>query len=231
VHRRADPAAFARHVLAGQLCFVAMMLSCCLIEPSGTALRQGLSYYGNHLQTIAPYAAAFTLAIGLTARGLWRLGGRHGRFYVAVGAVLVLMVPIPLTPYELDAFFDWTHLAAAGILFAAGYAVGAWLALGIIRSPRGHLLFGALSLAGLAILTAELGLHAYMIPSEIAFQLAFAALLLLAGMRLAASVPGLPATGPMPALTLAATLRPCPPAVPAGGGRCSEGRGRSRSPP
>jgi hypothetical protein len=173
-----------------------MMLSCYAIEPSRAAISQGLSYYGNHAETIAPYVAAFALAVGLTARGLARLADRKElrAFCVAVGGVLGLMAAIPMTPYGADAVLDWMHMADAGVLFTGGYLVGAWLALGFMRDRAAYALLGALSIAVFAIVGAQMGLHHYMIPSEVAFQLAFAALVVQAGRRLAhGHAPSLPA--------------------------------------
>ena len=51
--------------LIGQCCFLALMLSCCAIQPSRLAVERGLSYYGNSGATIVPYAIGFSALIAL----------------------------------------------------------------------------------------------------------------------------------------------------------------------
>ncbi|HWB21651.1 MAG TPA: hypothetical protein VG652_02050 [Gaiellaceae bacterium] len=177
------------HVVVGGACFFATMLACCAIEPSWTAVRIGLSYYGNSITTCAPYAIGFVLCIGITARGLLRIRPSHPaarRFRHAVGLVLTLMVPIPLTPYRLDLVFDWLHIGAATLLFLAGLMLGLWLAFRFNRTGRAKLWFALEALAAISILTAQLGVHDYMIPSELAFQLSVLGLIVHSVRRLSA---------------------------------------------
>jgi len=171
-----------RWVVAGQALFLVMMGVCWAIEPSQTAVRRGLSFYGNEPRTVVPYTAGFVLAIGLAAIGLrrHREGGRRLRW--AVGAVVALMIPIPLTPYRVDAIVDYLHIGTSAMLFASALAVGGWIALCRLRGYRDRALFGLQALAALAILTGQTGLHDYMIPSEVAFQLVMVVLVVL-GMR------------------------------------------------
>ena len=170
----------ARWIVAGQALFLVMMAVCGAIEPSRTALERGLSFYGNDPRTVGPYSAGFALAIGATAIGLRRdrSGGRRLRW--AVGALVALMVPIPLTPYQADVILDYLHVASAAVLFVVGLAVGGWLALCRLRRLSARALFGLQALAGLAILGGQTGFHGYMIPSEVAFQLVMVALVVLA---------------------------------------------------
>src|SRR5579871_2566719 len=110
-----------RLVVLGQVCFVATMLVCCSISPSWVAVRLGLSYYGNDLRTVFPYALGFVLCVALTGAGLKRLrppSARGRRLQQALAGVLALMLLIPLTPYRLDAVLEWLHLGIATALFA-----------------------------------------------------------------------------------------------------------------
>ena len=188
--RDADDA--VRFVITGQALFVATMLACCAIEPSWPALRCGLSYYGNGLPTVVPYVGGFALCIALSAAGLRRLRPHavvSRKVRLSAATVLALMVPIPLTPFRLDPVLDWLHLGAASILFAAGLAIGGWLALACLDDARSRLLFALQCLAAMTMLTAEIGLDSYMIPGELAFQLLFAALLVRAIKRVWAGRP------------------------------------------
>lgn len=162
-------------VVLGHACFVATMLGCYTIEPSERAVKLGLSYYGNHLATIVPYATGFALCIALTVVGLSRMRTSDDavrRFRRSVGLVTALMLPVPLTPYSIDAIFDWLHLGAVAALFAAGYLLGVWLVLRGRGDLLAHALFGVQTAAAFAIVAAQLGQNDYMIPSELSFQLA-----------------------------------------------------------
>lgn len=169
-----------RLVILGQGCFVLTMFGCVAIEPSWLAFKRGLSYYGNEPSTVGPYLLGFVVCILLTAMGLRRLRSRirpTQRFRAAAGLVLALMVPIPLTPYSVDPVLDWLHLGAVTVLFSAGLIVGCWLAFRVLGDRSSCGLFAIQVLAGLSIVAAQAGLSDYMIPSELAFQVAFAALI------------------------------------------------------
>jgi hypothetical protein len=169
-------------VAGGQACFVAMMAACLAIEPSWLAVKRGLSFYGNDLHTIVPFALGFVLCIGLTTVGLVRFGARdafrrHLRAVLAV--MLALMALIPLTPYSVDLFFDYAHTAIASLLFGTGFVVGAWLALRVLRGRLACGSFSVQTCAGVVALAAQLGWLDYMIPSQLVFQIALALLIVL----------------------------------------------------
>ena len=178
-----------RWFVAGQVLFLAMMAVCWVIEPSRTAVKRGLSFYGNDPRTVAPYTAGFVLAIGLTAVGLRRHRSGRRRLRWAVAALAALMIPIPLTPYRADIVVDWLHIGSTTVLFLAGLLVGGWLAIWHLRRHTARALFGFQALAGFAVLAAQVGLHRYMIPSQIVFQLLVVALVVPAMRRTAPAAP------------------------------------------
>ena len=166
---RRDPFGYA---LIGEYCFLALMLSCCAIQPSWFAVRRGLSYYGNSTATIVPYCVGFGASIGLTALALSRIEPHSvsaQRFRYAVAGILGLTAAVPLTPYAVDVVFDWLHTVVVGVLFCAGLALGGWIMLR--QRNRATVAFYLVELAGgISIATALVGLNPYMIPSELIFQ-------------------------------------------------------------
>jgi hypothetical protein len=54
-------------VVGGECAFVVLMPACCAIQPSWTAVRRGMSYYGNSVVTGVPSGAGFGISISLTA--------------------------------------------------------------------------------------------------------------------------------------------------------------------
>ncbi|HWE82026.1 MAG TPA: hypothetical protein VG265_10270 [Gaiellaceae bacterium] len=172
--REGERDAAIRYVMLGQAFFLATMLVCCAIRPSRAAVKAGLSYYGNDVMTAIPFVGGFVLCIGLTAAGIRRLGSLGpavSRLRSGVSVILLLMLPVPLTPYRVDVIFDWLHLGAVSILFLVGLAFGGWLALHLLRDTLSLLVFALLTVAAVSIVTAQAGVDDYMIPSELLFQL------------------------------------------------------------
>jgi hypothetical protein len=168
------------YVVSGECAFLLLISLCCAIQPSWTAVKRGLSYYGNSVTTGVPYGAGFGVSIALTAVGLAsveRNSAAARRFRGAVAGLLVLMAVVPFTPYAVDAVFDWLHIGVVTALFLAGLALGAWLVIGL-RDRVTLVLFLIESAAGISAFAAQLGLHDYMIPSELVFQAAVFALVL-----------------------------------------------------
>jgi hypothetical protein len=174
-HRRA-----VKFVVTGECAFVLLMLACCAIQPSWTAVKRGVSYYGNSVATGVPYGAGFGISIALTALGLAGLefdSAAARRFRDAVAGLLALMAIVPFTPYAVDVVFDYLHIGVVTTLFLAGLALGAWLAFRL-RDRVTLVLFLIEAAAGISIFAAELGLQDYMIPSELVFQVVVCALVL-----------------------------------------------------
>jgi hypothetical protein len=169
-------------VAGGQACFLVMMGSCLAIKPSELAVKRGLSFYGNHLETIVPYAIGFALCIGLTAAAVARFsaGSSDGRrLRAALAAVLGLMALVPLTPYSVDLVLDYLHITISALLFALAFALGAWLGLRLLPKRVARAAFAVQAVAGSFALSAQLGWHDYMIPSQLVFQLALTVLVVL----------------------------------------------------
>jgi hypothetical protein len=168
-----------------------MMASCLAIEPSRLALKRGLSFYGNHAPTIVPYALGFALCIGLTATAIARLAPIDvpgTRLRAGLAGLAGLMTLIPLTPYSVDLVFDYLHIGVSATLFFVGLVLGVWLAVRVLRRRVAYSALAAQVAAGILALTAQLGWHDYMIPSQLAFQISLAVLIVLGiarGSRLA----------------------------------------------
>jgi hypothetical protein len=148
---------FGRCFLAGQVAFAALMLCCIGIEPSWLAVARGLSYYGNHLATLAPYLGAYVACMSLTVLGLRGLGatGDAGRRRRALGLMLALIMGVAVTPYSVDLLFDRLHIVVATMLFVARYGVAAWLTLRLLRSTCAFALMAALIVAAFTIATGQ----------------------------------------------------------------------------
>jgi hypothetical protein len=174
----------------GQVFFTAMVACCWLIKPSQKALRVGVSYYGTQLETAGALVLGCAGCVALTAVALAAVRSRapwFRRLRLGVGVVLALMMAIPLTPYSIDIVVDWVHIGIAATLFAVAYALGGWIAFRVRRTPFTLLLLLGQSTAAYWAAAAELGAVGWMLPSQMVFELTFAALVAVA---LAATVDG-----------------------------------------
>lgn len=170
-------------VAGGQACFLGMMAWCLTIQPSALAIKRGLSFYGNEPETLVPYSLGFALCIGLTALALARLRSGDAftrRLRTRLAALVSLMAFVPLTPYSVDLAFDYLHIGVSALLFIVGFVLGAWLALRVLDGLLAWAPFSVQLAAGVLALTAQLGWHDYMIPSQLAFQVALAVLVVAA---------------------------------------------------
>jgi hypothetical protein len=177
----------------GQVFFAAMVASCWLIKPSQKALKVGLSYYGTQLETAGALVLGCAGCVALTAVALTAVRSRapwFRRLRLGVGVVLVLMMAIPLTPYSIDIVVDWVHIGIAATLFAVAYGLGGWIAFRVRCTPFTLLLLLGQSTAAFWAGAAEVGVVGWMLPSQMVFELTFAALVAIA---LAATVDGEPA--------------------------------------
>lgn len=167
----------------GQALFVLLIALCVAYEPSTLAVKRGLSFYGTDLRTVVPYTTAFAASIILSAAALRLIHNSDKavrQLRRAVATVVALMIPIPLTPYNIDIVFDWIHIGASFILFGAALLLGIWLTVKRLPRASARALLALEVAAGVAILTAQTGLQNYMLPSELTFQLAVATLIVLA---------------------------------------------------
>jgi ABC-type methionine transport system permease subunit len=91
-----------------------------------------------------------------------------------------------VTPYRVDWLLDVLHTAVTLVLFTCGLLLGAWLAWVVLVRASARACFVGQAGAGLGALAAQLGWHDYMVPSELAFRVALAALIVAAAARLGA---------------------------------------------
>jgi hypothetical protein len=163
-------------IALGQVCFLLMMGVCIAIEPSRVAIKEGLSFYGNQARTIVPFVLGFVLCVGLTLLALkrfWSIATPSARTLRRALLLLVaVMALVPLTPDSVDRIFDYTHMGVSAVLFCFALALGGWLALVVVRCFTACCTWFVQWSAGCLALCAQLGLHDYMIPSQLAFQLA-----------------------------------------------------------
>ncbi len=177
-------ARFARathYVTYSQACFFITIAVCIVLMPGAAAHHDGLSDFGIHERTVVPYVA------GLLLTGYFMIKAAHAlpqntrtlKFLTeALFALAVLVVGVSLTPYSVDALFDWAHIGASSVLFLDELVLAVWLVFAHVRGRLNFALLAAQLAAALVAFYSELGVLDRMLTGEIATQVAFGILLI-----------------------------------------------------
>lgn len=168
-------------LVLAQSCLLGGLLLCVALRPDGLGANSGISYYGVHRQTVTPYAVAIIGSALLMRRALRWVGPaspRPGYFRVVANWLAAMSAGVVLTPYSLNTLFDWLHTALGAAVFALQLVL-AWQLLGW-TSGDGWMAFflAAQFISGVVAAIFVLPDHGFLIQAQVAFQLAFAALLI-----------------------------------------------------
>lgn len=165
----------------GQACLYAGLLLCVVMRPDGLGANGGVSYFGVHRDTVLPYTIALVGSGLLTCRGLRAaaIATPSPRFLrSAASALAALSFGIALTPYSLSGLFDWLHTIFGAVLFILQLAI----AVQLFRWTDGDLVAAYLLAAQCAgaVIAAIFVLpkEGFLIHGEVAFQIAFGALMI-----------------------------------------------------
>lgn len=182
----------------GQILFYVGLICSILLLPRGALMDDGISYYGIHWLTTAPYLVA--LIGGGVVGGL---AGHHlppdGQWYrVKAGLYLfsILAVGVALTPYSVSNFVDNLHTAFGSLLFALQLTLTGWLAFRFKRDWRLILLWCLEFVAGLFSAYYIIVPTGYLFLSQVVFQLCFGAIMIMVLSHL--SAPEAPAQAQLP---------------------------------
>jgi hypothetical protein len=179
--------ATAKSILFGQICLFTGLLICILLKPAGLATNDGISYYGVYLKTAIPY----TLGLLGAAWFCWLTGQRlrEPQFRQIKRGLLVyapLIVGIVLTPYATSTWIDYLHTGFSSALFSLQLALSLWLVW------RLKYVWWSVILALIEVVTGILSAaylnpaNGFLVQSQIGFQLAFGALLIVSLQKLPA---------------------------------------------
>ncbi len=178
---REEPIARARAwVLYGQVGFVAFLLVCVLLHPSGILMNRGVSYFGDVALTRLPFSLAFLIAAGCFATAATTLPMTPGlrRYAPLLRGHAALLLAIMVSTFSLDPAVITLHVALGILLFVLQIVAGLWFAGWV--SPNGPTrawLAGLVAAGGMALL-ALLHVLPLLILWQVLFQAAYTALLL-----------------------------------------------------
>jgi len=174
----------ARQLVYAQAAFLAGLVACVLVTGEGFTDNHGLSFYGEHLDTLAPYAAGTLCCAWFLWRAAAALAGAVADGLRAASALLVVDL---LSPPNLGTLLFWVHVASGSLLFLVELALAALL---VVRAQRPGLvaLLGAQLLAGFTAMFSQLHVVPLLSWGILLYQLAFGALAIAALRERAADV-------------------------------------------
>lgn len=169
------------NLVLAQACLLGGLLMCVVLKPHGLIANDGMSYYGTFRRTIVPYAIAL-LGSGLFSwRALhWAAPAWPAPPYIRGMASLLaaMSAGVVLTPYSANLVFDWVHTLLGAAVFALQLVLGARLLGWTGGDPWATRLLIAQFASGVFSAIFVLPKHGFLIQGQVAFQLAFAALLI-----------------------------------------------------
>lgn len=171
----------ARYLIFGELGFLALIAVCIVIRPWGLSANQGISYYGNHADTLIPYVLALSTSSYFTFKAAGALPSNHKWFRslrLPLNLFAAGFIGIVATPYSLNTYFSWAHEIIGALLF------GAQLILTLsLTAEEGYppSMVALLIIQILGVVIGGLSLqfqHGYLLQGQLVFQLAFGLILI-----------------------------------------------------
>ena len=118
-----------RLLLAAEINFFVMLGVCYLLDPHVPTDKYGISYYGNYLRTLIPYALAFVVSGTLI---LWATSAVRAasteleRARLGLRLLGVLMICLVFVPSLFNAFVGKIHVVIGGGIFLDQMLLTVW---------------------------------------------------------------------------------------------------------
>jgi len=166
-------------LLAGQqICLLGGLAVCVALRPAGLAANDGISYYSGYADTF-PFYMFSLLGTGLfsylAARLLTKPELRPLRYGLSAFAVLV--AAIAFTPFFVSIYVDLAHTLVSIFMFVVQLALSIWLLVRLRWSAWAIIFICLETIAGIVSVMYVLPSEGFLIQGQVAFQVAFAALL------------------------------------------------------
>jgi hypothetical protein len=185
--------AAVRNLVYAQASFFGLLLVCVALTPKGFEANHGLSYYGEHADTIGPYALGFFVCCAFLVRAAGQIPdeGDAGRLATSLRILAALLLLDVATPDTISDLFYWLHVLASAALFVFELGLAGWLVWIGRRSFVSVALLATQFAAGLVAMFSQLHAVTLLSFGIVAFQVSFAVLLVLeASELLAPAQPG-----------------------------------------
>lgn len=170
-----------KSLIYAQLSFFACLFIDVLITTKGFTHDRGLSFYGEHLNTVIPFALGFMLCDVFLLRAatmLPKLGSAFNAFRVPLRVLAVLISLIVLTPDNLNSIFNVMHILSSSTLFLFELALSFWLIVRWCNTRLSWVLFTGQFIAGIIAGLSEIQLSRYLSEATLFYQLIFSSLII-----------------------------------------------------
>jgi hypothetical protein len=169
------------NLVLGQACLFGGLMICVALKPKGLTANDGISYYGIFVRTAVPYAFALLGSVLCVRRALrWSAPSSPNPAYLhrVANWLAAMSLGVVLTPYSASLLFDWAHTLLGAAVFVLQLVLGAQL----LNWSGGDAWVAAFLvtqfLSGVVCAVYVLPKHGWLIQGQVAFQLAFGALLM-----------------------------------------------------
>jgi len=166
----------------GQVSLYVGLLVAVLIDPTGLHDNHGLSYWGTHAKTIAPYTIAVLGCSYFLLRAFFATPKKEFMLRFSFMADGLLMIAVFATPDTASTIVNQAHLVFSSLLFFEQEVLSLWL---VIRLRFRHWVLPAFLLeAANVVLTAIYSkvTDGYLFYTQIMFELCFGVVMVI-GMR------------------------------------------------
>lgn len=166
----------AQYLLTGLIAFFSLLAVCIIIRPAGLVVNSGISYYGNHAQTLVPFVLAFLINSYL----LWQAASAIGDnnkidkyLKIVLKVVAISMIGILLTPYNVLNMvgLNLVHRTIGTAMFSVQMIMAVAIVISGYRDKVNIFLLMAATLSGYAAIVYLLQPTGYMIEAQIIFQI------------------------------------------------------------
>lgn len=171
---------YKRQLVYSQIALFLTLLVCIVISPASLADNGGISYFGHHKWTVAPFELGLFIADYFLLLAERAIRGQKRLAVLRVGLLIIIpsVAGIALAPATGNGWLDDAHRFFGTITFLTELGLGLWLASMNGRDAAGWLLLGLQAAGGLIALIYLSPARGFSIQGQVLFLAAFAVLLL-----------------------------------------------------
>lgn len=169
-----------RDIIYSQAAFYATLIICIIIAPSSLTANGGISYFGHHRWTVAPFMVGMFISVYWLAQARRQM--RDVRvlkpLYLGLGIIIPSMVGVAIAPAIGSGWIDALHRLFGTFAFVAELILGGWQAVKVKADIYDWLFWGLQWIGGIIALIYLNPVHGWSIEGQLLFQLAFSAILI-----------------------------------------------------
>jgi len=168
------------NLIVSEIILLSTVLVCTVMIWNNNVNVYGISYFGVTTPTLPIVAIGFAVSSSLLLIASTKLPlvAPFGLVKLTIRVASVGIVLLLLTPYTLDTFFNWTHMALGATIFAIEMYTGAVLCFGHMQDRVSKWALATQFFGGLlAAFSLPNNMLNFMLEGEVIFQIGFMILL------------------------------------------------------